>query len=148
MRERLDAECTDDTLDRITPARAGKTDVHRVGRTITRDHPRSCGKDPFTKPGNDACPGSPPLVRERLPSSFMWTNARRITPARAGKTIYHIRDFPVHRDHPRSCGKDQTEWHDISHVLGSPPLVRERHEKRFPKRYRWWDHPRSCGKDI
>ena len=30
---------------RITPARAGKTEITKISEKIGEDHPRSCGKD-------------------------------------------------------------------------------------------------------
>ena len=50
---------------RITPARAGKTQVYSIEDDMTQDHPRSCGKDVLLRELASKPWGSPPLVRER-----------------------------------------------------------------------------------
>ena len=107
-------------------------------------------------------------MRERLTASRSCFCARGITPARAGKTYRQSLLLLRSRDHPRSCGKDQTKIKKKLDALGSPPLVRERpsfraivhrHAGITPARAgktitpfffirRLWDHPRSCGKDT
>ena len=52
----------------ITPTRAGKTASCLSRGHRLRDHPRSCGKDSAPLMQSHFCPGSPPLVRERLHS--------------------------------------------------------------------------------
>ena len=112
--------------------------------------------------------GSPPLVRERLFFTESEYYAVRITPARAGKTL-PILPLPImYEDHPRSCGKDVVHRVGILSPLGSPPLVRERHDihlrvkrqigitparagktcRQRERRGQPRDHPRSCGKDT
>ena len=106
-------------------------------------------------------------MRERRCHLYGSDLARRITPARAGKTRSRRRSLPGHRDHPRSCGKDRKVCTGSPYFLGSPPLVRERRHhivdaapsqgitpaRAGKTRLRttlssWpWDHPRSCGKD-
>ena len=71
---------------RITPARAGKTFRNVYGGYITRDHPRSCGKDFGDAAIEERGTGSPPLVRERQDAVDVCQASFRITPARAGKT--------------------------------------------------------------
>ena len=152
---------------RITPARAGKTELPDTGRNEARDHPRSCGKDFLWNFEGDIVKGSPPLVRERLIDGVFLRQVDRITPARAGKTYGSSPCWPPIGDHPRSCGKDQVTGAVLLGSLGSPPLVRERQVQRSCCRM-WWritparagktkrgkiqafflvDHPRSCGKD-
>ena len=111
--------------------------------------------------------GSPPLVRERLFAILLIIIKLGITPARAGKTFLYAFIRKEMRDHPRSCGKDLSLTLTWLLLLGSPPLVRERHTRRNlcivglgitparagktvrrpgrPAKRR--DHPRSCGKD-
>ena len=93
--------------------------------SLSRDHPRSRGKD---------CPkpiylhkwsGSPPLAREGLLIQMIKKGPGGITPARAGRTsifLSHTRPF---QDHPRSRGKDYIYRENTSKKLGSPPHVRE-----------------------
>ena len=71
----------------ITPARAGKTACVSIIACCMSDHPRSCGKDATPACDNTGYTGSPPLVRERLPSTVSIGGTMRITPARAGKTL-------------------------------------------------------------
>ena len=71
---------------RITPARAGKTVCPPVEGTTAEDHPRSCGKDHVADFDESIVLGSPPLVRERLPTVWHVAFTVGITPARAGKT--------------------------------------------------------------
>ena len=114
-------------LGRITPARAGKTKSPILSGFLGQDHPRSCGKDARWVSVDDVTVGSPPLVRERLRIFVGLPDHHRITPARAGKTCHaKPRRWPG-RDHPRSCGKDKVVVVFQPTVLGSPPLVRERH---------------------
>ena len=113
-------------------------------------------------------PGSPPLVRERLVSSYCLLYASGITPARAGKTLLPSACTAVGQDHPRSCGKDDGYWHVNPSLSGSPPLVRERPPRpmkgavalritparagktlgKYSISTEYEDHPRSCGKDV
>ena len=112
---------------RITPAYAGKTS--RSSFTPTRSS------------------GSPPRMRERLPSrlgmahisgdhprvcgkdyprGWAWLTYLGITPAYAGKTadtrIFSSRCW----DHPRVCGKDGGRHLYAASIEGSPPRMRER----------------------
>ena len=50
----------------------------------------------------------------------------RITPARAGKTVFSLFFSNLSQDHPRSCGKDLRFQVKKREGRGSPPLVRER----------------------
>ena len=72
--------------NRITPARAGKTEMVHDVFEWARDHPRSCGKDLHCRSSYSRQPGSPPLVRERRHKPAILPTPARITPARAGKT--------------------------------------------------------------
>ena len=49
----------------ITPACAGKTGTQTVCPRWPQDHPRMCGKDPYTSVATSFTSGSPPHVRER-----------------------------------------------------------------------------------
>ena len=93
---------------------------------------------------------------------------RRITPARAGKTLFDSNLVTFYGDHPRSCGKDSGLQRRAVCRPGSPPLVRERradwgeedpNDGITPARAGRTsplncgcggsgDHPRSCGKDL
>ena len=92
-----------------------------------KDHPRSCGKDNSNVNPARVLMGSPPLVRERRVGNKDAIYSTGITPARAGKTIDKYFPTVYQEDHPRSCGKDVRPALAVRHVVGSPPLVRERH---------------------
>ena len=167
MRERPSSCTAASWSGGITPARAGKTELLKRALKIVEDHPRSCGKDLFGKSPLYEIPGSPPLVRERQMACCGTDGQFRITPARAGKTAGFTVWPGMHRDHPRSCGKDDWENLPIRRNGGSPPLVRERplgpsilpvYRGITPARAgktsattssicAGGDHPRSCGKD-
>ena len=72
---------------RITPACAGKTHCCRNVVSLFLDHPRVCGENWVLTPSVALLPGSPPRVRGKLVTVSYSTNAVRITPACAGKTI-------------------------------------------------------------
>ena len=106
VRERHAVRKTIHDKQRITPARAGKTQVPNT--VLTRVQ------------------GSPPLVRERLDNISVMTSSTGITPARAGKTAMAGLPVQAAGDHPRSCGKDPDKHVNEIAIQGSPPLVRER----------------------
>ena len=87
VRERRYNTVASFTKFRITPARAGKTSVLHKNHLSNQDHPRSCGKDLPNLSVKLLKPGSPPLVRERPGAYWVGETERRITPARAGKTL-------------------------------------------------------------
>ena len=107
-------------------------------------------------------------MRERLTFSALAEFMRRITPARAGKTIRKPLTMSKKWDHPRPYGKDLLVRLIQFVKAGSPPPVRERlgsdpaardayritparagktHPKGYPVHH-IQDHPRPCGKDI
>ena len=152
---------------RITPARAGKTQVYSIEDDMAQDHPRSCGKDAVWVFRVVDASGSPPLVRERRLRRSSRLYNPRITPARAGKTGTVHPAYCRSADHPRSCGKDTKPNEFMTSSEGSPPLVRERPNCTPSEIARMGitparagktkviliehlfvlDHPRSCGKD-
>ena len=126
VRERHIARQRKRKLGGITPARAGKTFNKFTTIVICWDHPRSCGKDTLVSDTAFKFSGSPPLVRERLDNISVMTSSTGITPARAGKTAMAGLPVQAAGNHPRSCGKDHFPQLLTTHMLGSPPLVRER----------------------
>ena len=106
-------------------------------------------------------------MRERRATASGALVLVRITPACAGKTLVGWFVISLVRDHPRVCGKDPIDIVCTPTILGSPPRVRERHnkEERKMKIERITpacagktylrtvahdsprDHPRVCGKD-
>ena len=133
VRERPDFQRRLTDPERITPARAGKTDCEAMAPYSSRDHPRSCGKDDMALSDINPDLGSPPLVRERRDEIIQNHLLDRITPARAGKTFRWGLDTAKTQDHPRSCGKDSVNVSGNPTKRGSPPLVRERRPTRRRK---------------
>ena len=94
-------------------------------------------------------------------------DSKRITPARAGKTMTEGNRALAAEDHPRACGENSAA--DVVNQCdgGSPPRVRGKHDEAVdavaesritPARAgktasngrRWrcaWDHPRACGEN-
>ena len=91
VRERPVWGVSEDGSGRITPARAGKTNTAARRPGISRDHPRSCGKDTYPMCSRTRNTGSPPLVRERRRHVVRPCRRTGITPARAGKTGFSPR---------------------------------------------------------
>ena len=123
----------------------GKADSTFLTTEKIRDHPRLCGEK-----------FSPVLVRA-IPD--------RITPAYAGKSAA-VRYYAVAtQDHPRLCGEKCNKWITSFRILGSPPPMRGKAKKVYPKDseiritpayagksahrslfFRFFqDHPRLCG---
>ena len=84
-----------------------------------------CGKytDSFLNNINNI--GSPPHVREVPKVEWKELRKFRITPACAGSTKLLLICANRFEDHPRMCGKYYFLFFSFSHLLGSPPHVRE-----------------------
>ena len=126
-----------------------------------------CGNDLNDSPSRPTLVGSPPLVRERPDFAGGAGFYRGITPACAGTTHLHSAASFETEDHPRLCGNDAGIASTFALSVGSPPLVRERHDHlRVPsaprgitpacagtttldcrRRRGSRDHPRLCGND-
>ena len=152
---------------RITPARAGKTEVDVRGVLSDADHPRACGENAVTGARSTARFGSPPRVRGKPCRMPPMPVLRRITPARAGKTAVPPSRSPRPADHPRACGENRLFLIVEAESNGSPPRVRgKRSPARAARRGRritparagktssdkefigkQEDHPRACGEN-
>ena len=75
-----------ETINRITPAGAGKTATVDAGNNVPRDHPRRCGENAASKSAPAQPRGSPPQVRGKQPTDGHILRKHGITPAGAGKT--------------------------------------------------------------
>ena len=89
----------------ITPARAGNTLGWYKCNFVTRDQPRPCGEYEGFAAVDEDIPGSPPPVRGIRLSGLSVIQLARITPARAGNTVYSFGSCMVSKDHPRPCGE-------------------------------------------
>ena len=68
--------------------------------------------------------GSPPLARGVPIISVALFAGRRITPACAGSTLYHLFSFSFSKDHPRLRGEYSLTMLQKETIIGSPPLAR------------------------
>ena len=135
------------SINRITPADAGKTPDGIQFRTVDEDHPRGCGENRQARQCGLHSLGSPPRMRGKL------NGVRRYA------------RFVV--DHPRGCGENDTEQSISEMNEGSPPRMRGKLSScgfRVPKlgitpadagktrpptvaRDSLRDHPRGCGEN-
>ena len=74
------------SIQRITPAHAGKTKALIAFSTTPTDHPRTCGENLLSCKKTTPSDGSPPHMRGKRLASGHTALAVRITPAHAGKT--------------------------------------------------------------
>ena len=71
---------------RITPADAGKTEICRINKNLSEDHPRGCGENLRGCQRTKLSDGSPPRMRGKHNQWQQRLQYRGITPADAGKT--------------------------------------------------------------
>ena len=153
---------------RITPARAGKTNPDFDLVSLQQDHPRACGENSHSPRFATATSGSPPRVRGKPAGRRGLPVLRRITPARAGKTLHRKVSGRPREDHPRACGENRVCAAIGRPRLGSPPRVRGKLLARrvvdFMRRITparagktqtgaradggHADHPRACGENF
>ena len=91
--------------DRITPAHAGKSMISLFLGFSSQDHPRTCGEkysyfSTFLK-----MKGSPPHMRGKVIDFLYVKESYWITPAHAGKSLFHQHFSAIMKDHPRTCGE-------------------------------------------
>ena len=68
--------------------------------------------------------GSPPRMRGKRYETSAESEARRITPAHAGKTALKAELDEVAADHPRACGENRSAPKASGSSSGSPPRMR------------------------
>ena len=93
------------TLNRITPACAGRRLLLREPSTYLTDHPRVCGEKLVFPPFLGRVTGSPPRVRGEDILRKIWARIHRITPACAGRSLQEKPTTATNGDHPRVCGE-------------------------------------------
>ena len=86
VRSRLHGRILMGDIAGITSACAEQTPGGPTGRAATWDHLRVCGADALTHGDENAVEGSPPRVRSRLPTPFVFRFFPRITSACAEQT--------------------------------------------------------------
>ena len=126
-------------MGRITPAHAGKTKILSSPPSGKTDHPRACGENKHLLESEGQYSGSPPRMRGKPVEKRRMEQARRITPAHAGKTAAALL-MPCHSpDHPRACGENVCRDVEAGLGVGSPPRMRGK---------RRWDSTRDTEQRI
>ena len=91
----------------ITPACAGKRGrLFKFFKTM-RDHPRVRGEKTMIGVTSQTRLGSPPRARGKGFRCSRRRSPARITPACAGKSIFHLIFHKSSEDHPRVCGEKE-----------------------------------------
>ena len=147
MRGKLSIYDVIETINRITPADAGKTFSCDAVVGAAQDHPRGCGENLPSVSEPQIGTGSPPRMRGKLVWSGFWAASDGITPADAGKTGGCFYKILEGKDHPRGCGENACGSLWMPSGRGSPPRMRGKLLKRIEKAGRTWDHPRGCGEN-
>ena len=124
MRGKGEVEAGKESVDRITPAYAGKRG--RCPRPAGRrwDHPRVCGEKIRARLHPRFLVGSPPRMRGKETDSRRQCCSAGITPAYAGKRTLFCLAGRRNRDHPRVCGEKCSDHIDKGMIEGSPPRMR------------------------
>ena len=111
-------------IDRIIPALAGNTIIHRHEYLFDEDHPRSRGEYTVT-PGNVTdYDGSSPLSRGIHEGVWNCKMTPGIIPALAGNTSSGCWMLCSGKDHPRSRGEYVQPFTKNDSYTGSSPLSR------------------------
>ena len=91
---------------------------------MVRDHPRIRGEHLLDGRGKPRNEGSSPHTRGARPHRRRRPGLRRIIPAYAGSTCYHICIVGLDRDHPRIRGEHAREFERQPGFSGSSPHTR------------------------
>ena len=115
-----------DNPRRITPACAGKSNLHLRRQSWQQDHPRVRGEERTTRRRCKKQEGSPPRARGRVGIFRLNSEGYRITPACAGKSRAALLPPGGHGDHPRVRGEESVCPGRLYGIEGSPPRARGR----------------------
>ena len=111
-------------VDRLIPARAGKTSQCGPPTSAPKAHPRSRGENQKWGVSRVARLGSSPLARGKPRLSPAGRPGLRLIPARAGKTCGLNRRQTLAQAHPRSRGENIDAGREVCAGGGSSPLAR------------------------
>ena len=124
MRGKRDSGCGAVQCLRLIPAHAGKTRLPALAVNDQRAHPRACGENcPFPGTSRNAG-GSSPRMRGKRSVSTDQTDAGRLIPAHAGKTVWIGRSLLQYGAHPRACGENGNFARSFTKLYGSSPRMR------------------------
>ena len=102
------------TVNRITPAHAGKRCSRRTPSRRAKDHPRTRGEKGGKIMKKIPTLGSPPHTRGKALSDPATRFIKGITPAHAGKSFPWCPSCQTSQDHPRTRGEkregEKNEW--------------------------------------
>ena len=127
--------------------------------------PRVCGEKLSSPKVKPPLQGSPPRMRGKAKCRRRAQRMRRITPAYAGKSLFHPAVVSIPWDHPRICGEKAKGSSLTTSKSGSPPHMRGKDDSfaeswctsgitpAYAGKSRVaqfvdccaWDHPRICG---
>ena len=118
-------------LPRIIPASAGQTIGGGLPLRLPPDHPRECGANSCIAVSGRRGRGSSPRVRGKRPMPMGGLGPRRIIPASAGQTGWHVDFGAQEADHPRECGANSGCRPTLTPRTGSSPRVRGKRTATF-----------------
>ena len=133
------------SVDRITPAYAGKSHTVFPFAHVKEDHPRLCGEKALAILLAIGKLGSPPPMRGKAARFLQFLPPAGITPAYAGKSGVLSGVLYAFEDHPRLCGEKKCPLVRAYSILGSPPPMRGKDLYHVRQRLSAKDHPRLCG---
>ena len=162
------ASATQNRVQGLIPAHAGKTSSPAARQRTYPAHPRSRGENAFSRAEGPGCLGSSPLTRGKRVPGGPQLGADRLIPAHAGKTMRRAGTCVDPRAHPRSRGENPDSYKPGVSVPGSSPLTRGKrvcdevapddcrlipaHAGKTARRRSAaggrWAHPRSRGENI
>ena len=129
----------------ITPACAGNRWTGLWLAITARDHPRLRGEQ-YTFPDTFLhVPGSPPLARGTVRSTFFTPSGLGITPACAGNRYIQRLCYVINRDHPRLRGEQDSAAAIMRTALWITPACAGNSGYAGGGFGVPWDHPRLRG---
>ena len=132
----------------LIPARAGKTPRSGTRACGAGAHPRAGGENVgVTSPRVDLA-GSSPRGRGKRPPRYRSRTARRLIPARAGKTPVITYGSTSGRAHPRAGGENFKHGIETPFDLGSSPRGRGKHAGARTRPHSWGLIPARAGKTF
>ena len=111
-------------LERLIPARAGKTPMAAGPACSATAHPRACGENALPWSCSEPPLGSSPRVRGKPCAGAGRVHLPRLIPARAGKTWSGVSQEMRRSAHPRACGENPADLGGEPGDGGSSPRVR------------------------
>ena len=154
--------------NRLIPARAGKTGSKRDAGCWSRAHPRAGGENHGRARMTPRWTGSSPRGRGKPDRESPPHSARRLIPARAGKTVPDSFEFSREAAHPRAGGENAMTPRVRSRLAGSSPRGRGKRgmtgatslspgliparagktDRRCEPARQGWAHPRAGGENT